>query len=120
MLAGEPVLGARLAFSQWPQGEHVRVVLGGSTGHDRHPGQPRLVFDEGLELEGPSRMLGPVLGPNRCPLADAREVFEGDAVAGAFGRVTILLVMRWLLSAKPRSGRFIFRSRRLAVLVPGF
>jgi len=29
-------------------------------------------------------MLAPLAFPNRCPLADARQVFEGDPTPGAF------------------------------------
>lgn len=52
----------------------------------RHSGPARLVCDEGAELgEGPGvdrDALG-LLQP--CPFADAAEIFQGDAAAGALG-----------------------------------
>lgn len=49
-------------------------------------GEQSLVGDEGAQLEErPASMSSPLTTPNGYPVADALEVFEGDATSGAFG-----------------------------------
>lgn len=87
MLAGEFGLGLPVALltvaTPATRPRRVPCVHEG----DRDPGQLGLVADESLQLgEGPSRMPRPVSGPNRCPIADALEVFEGNPAVGALGQ----------------------------------
>ena len=56
---------------------------------DRHDGHTRklgLVLHERSKLEErPSRVPVALPLPNRCPVTNARKVFEGDTASGAFG-----------------------------------
>ncbi|MCW3839987.1 hypothetical protein ONA70_07735 [Micromonospora yasonensis] len=88
--------------------------------NERYPGPGRFVGDELAELVERPRVQRDPLGPSEpYPVADAREVLQGDAAAGAFGLVTICLAMQWLTSAanRPSLRRRAFNSR-LADLVP--
>src|SRR5262245_6463864 len=54
--------------------------------HDRDARHPGLVLHERAQLkERPSRMPGALPLPNRGPLANPLEVFQGDSAIGAFG-----------------------------------
>ena len=77
----------RLAFSQCPQSEHVRLVLRGSTCTMGIPASCALYDEEADELvERPTRQpVASVSAPSRYPFANALEVFNGDAASGAFG-----------------------------------
>src|SRR5262249_3936830 len=85
--AGELGLGFPVGLLAMPaRGAGPRRVAGVHE-DDRHSGQLGLVADEALQLgEGPTRMLRPVLGPNRGPLADVLEVFKPDPAPGVFGQ----------------------------------
>src|SRR4051812_1040759 len=67
--------------------------VGRGDGLDQHPGQLRLVDNECAELrERPTAQ--PILritAPGRNPLADAREVFQGNPATGALGGLDELL-----------------------------
>lgn len=55
-------------------------------GHKLDASDGGLVAEERTQLkERPSRVHRPLASPDRCPLADARQVFDGDAAPGAFG-----------------------------------
>src|SRR5262245_5981397 len=60
---------------------------------DQHPRQLRLVDEEGAELRerpAPQPILR-IAAPGRNPLADAREVFQGNPAPGALGGLDELL-----------------------------
>src|SRR6516162_2751916 len=60
--------------------------VAGSDEDDRNPSEFRLVGDEGLKLsKRPSRMLRPVLGSNRGPVADVLEILKPNSASGVFG-----------------------------------
>src|ERR1700693_191339 len=58
-------------------------------GHDRHAGQSRFVLHERPELpERPARMSSPLPLSNRCPVAYALQVLQGNPASGAFSGLT--------------------------------
>ena len=65
------------------------TLSGGMSGIDnteQNSKKLRLVPDKEPKLsEGPFSKLIPLAGPNRCPVTDARKIFEGDSLPGAFG-----------------------------------
>lgn len=55
-------------------------------GHEFDASEGGLVAEERAQLkERPSRMHRPLALSDRCPFADARQVFDGDSASGAFG-----------------------------------
>ena len=71
---------------------HVVAARAGARGvarvdeHQLHAGGQGLVGEQRAQLgKGPAAVPGSVLPANRCPLADASKLFEGQSARGAFG-----------------------------------
>ena len=126
----------RSAFAECPQCRQKNVALvlavallavaarvagpAGVAGVDRRRrGRPRAPpctpRSRGVGRRPSPRCLARVLGPNRCPIADARQVFDGDPATGAFGQADDRLADAVVLVAA--EVRLSLRRRRLSLLL---
>ena len=84
--AGKLVLGLSVLLGGMPRVRALAAAVAGIDRDQENTCQRSLLAQKGAKLmERPTAQSGTLLFPNRYPVVDALQLFQGDAALGAFG-----------------------------------
>src|SRR3984885_15237832 len=84
--AGKRVLGLSVLLGGMPRVRALAAAVAGIDRDQQNTCQRSLLAQKGAKLmERPTAQSGTLLFPNRYPVVDALQLFQGDAALGAFG-----------------------------------